>query len=92
MSSESVCKVASSSVDMGSLHICLVVRFMILQCQSGIFWIHIRILSPCRKEKGQNYCPCEATPHQYQVALDLLLCFSPDVVCAEILHGDCPCS
>jgi hypothetical protein len=43
MSSESVCQVASSWVDVGSFHTRLVVRFLVLQRQSGIFWIHPRI-------------------------------------------------
>jgi len=46
------------------------------------------LLSPCKKEKGQNYYPCEATPHQHQFAPDLLLYILPDVACAEILRGD----
>jgi hypothetical protein len=43
MSSESVCQVARSWVDVGSFRTCLVVLFMILQYQFGIFWIHRRI-------------------------------------------------
>jgi uncharacterized membrane protein len=43
MSSESVCQFARSWVDVGSFYTRLVVRFMILQRQYGIFWIHPRI-------------------------------------------------
>jgi hypothetical protein len=44
MSSELVCQVARSRVDVGSFHTRLVVRFMILQHQSGIFCIYPRIM------------------------------------------------
>jgi hypothetical protein len=42
MSSESVCQVARSWVDVGSFHTRLVVRFMIFKRQSGRFWIQPR--------------------------------------------------
>jgi hypothetical protein len=43
MSSESVCQVARSWVDVGSFHKRLFIIFMIfLQRQSGIFWIYLR--------------------------------------------------
>jgi hypothetical protein len=40
MSSDSVCQVAHSWVDVGRFNTRLVVRFMVLQHQSRIFWIH----------------------------------------------------
>jgi hypothetical protein len=40
MSSESVCQVAHSWVDMGSFHMCLVVRFMIFTASVRKVWIH----------------------------------------------------
>jgi hypothetical protein len=43
MSSESVYQVARSWVDVGSFHKRLVVTFMTLHRQSGIFWIDLCI-------------------------------------------------
>jgi hypothetical protein len=43
MSSESVCQVARSWVDVGSSNTRLFIIFMILQRQSGIFWTYPRM-------------------------------------------------
>jgi hypothetical protein len=47
---ESVCRVARGWVDVGSFHKRLVVRFMILQRQSGIYWIQPRMTASKREE------------------------------------------
>jgi hypothetical protein len=79
MSSESVCQVARSWVEVGTFFTRLVVRFIILQRQSGIFWIDPCISPhamkpesslPCSQKPATRLCP---DPNEYSANPSIIL-------------------